>query len=421
MGIADGIMVARYQSRDFAWLSLAEGTLGRLLDIFVAFLIGGLLLVPRHFARGDSEGARSLWRRTIPLALLLGGAGLGVGLSGELVLGLMGQRPQLAAGAGPVMAILGAGYPAALLAISAAVYLEGINRPHVVAISVVAANLLNLLLNWLLIGGHAGIAAMGARGSALSTTIVRCALGIVLTSLAWRRRGSKMPETGDHSAERIESRRSQWKLSFGAAGSVAAMVLLGSCLTLFAGWLGLLPLAVFSAAWGLAAPIALVALGMADAAGVCVAAEAGRGGERGAAAVAWACLRMTLAPVGAVALTLAVFAYTCAGLYARDSGLRESIASVLPLVALILGVDCVGFVMAACLRAIREAAWPAAIEIGAMVILVPSAASLALGRGLGVRGLFLAMLTAGSARAAMLAARFWWRTRSDGLRVGVTA
>jgi multidrug resistance protein, MATE family len=188
MGIADGIMVARYESREFACLSLAEGTLGRLLDIGIAFLIGGLLLVPRHFARGDSAGARTLWLRTVPVALALGAAGLAAGLCGKLLLALMGQKPELAAGAAPVMAILGAGYPAALLAISAAVYLEGINRPRLVAACVVAANLMNLLFNWLFIAGHFGIPAMGARGSALSTTIVRCVLGIVLGTIAWRRR-----------------------------------------------------------------------------------------------------------------------------------------------------------------------------------------------------------------------------------------
>jgi len=422
MGIADGIMVARFQSRDFAWLSLAEGTLGRLLDIFIAFLIGGLLLAPRHFARGDAHGARLIWRRTIPVSLALGLTGLIVGLCGKPLLELMGQKPELAAGAGPVMSILGAGYPAALLAISAAVYLEGINRPRVVAACVVAANLLNLLFNWLLIGGHWGIPAMGARGSALSTTIVRCALGIVLAAIAWRCATSNNPQSSEsHAAERLESRRAQWKLSFGAAGSVAAMVLLGSSLTVFAGWLGLFPLATFSAAWGLAAPVALVALGMADASGIYVAAESGRGNERGTATVAWACLRLTLAPVGAIALVLASFAYVCAGLYARDPALRGSIASEIPLVALILGVDCIGFVMAACLRAVREAAWPAAIDIGAMLILVPLAASLTFGQRLGVRGLFLAMLAAGSARAAMLTARFGWRTRGVGLTQSVPA
>ena len=37
MGIADGIMVSRFQAHEFAWLSLASAMLGRLLDVFIAF------------------------------------------------------------------------------------------------------------------------------------------------------------------------------------------------------------------------------------------------------------------------------------------------------------------------------------------------------------------------------------------------
>jgi Na+-driven multidrug efflux pump len=83
---------------------------------------------------------------------------------------------------------------------------------------------------------------------------------------------------------------------------------------------------------------------------------------------------------------------------------------MLPLVALILVVDSVGFVMVASLRGLREVAWPAGIEMGAMLLVVPLSAGLAFGRGLGVRGLFLAMLMAGLVRASLLAARFCWCT-----------
>ena len=85
--------------------------------------------------------------------------------------------------------------------------------------------------------------------------------------------------------------------------------------------------------------------------------------------------------------------------------------SVLPLVASIIAVDAVGFAIGASLRALREAAWPAAIEIGSMALLVIVAA-LALGRGLGVQGLFIAMLIAGAVRTSMLAARFRWSIRA---------
>jgi MATE family multidrug resistance protein len=409
MGIADGLMVARFQSHEFAWLSLAEGTLGRLLDVFIAFLIGGLSLVPRHFAQGDESGAREIWRRTIPVAIALGAAGLAAGLFGKQLLLLLRQSPELASGAGPVMGILAAGYPAALVAISAAVYLEGVGRPRVVAVSVIAANLLNILFNWLFIPG------MGARGSALSTTLVRCGLCAALAGFAWRLRANRTAEPS-HMAEREVSRRAQWRLGAGAAATVLTMVILGSSLTIFAGWLGVLPLAVFSASWNLAAPAALIALGMADAAGIFVAAEAGRG-SAGIGNVAWASLRITLAPIAVLAAILAVRAQTFSDLYTSDKAMRESMIAVLPVVALILLVDVAGFVTGAALRALREAVWPAAIDIGSMALLVPLAAGLALGRGIGVRGLFLAMLTAGLLRALLLAGRLRWYTRNVNMEV----
>jgi MATE family multidrug resistance protein len=181
MGIADGIMAARFASHEFVWLSLAEGTLGRLLDIFFALLIGGLSLFPRHFAQGDIAGARTVWLRTVPVSAALGVAGLMVGLVGRPLLAMMGQARDLAGGARSA-----AGYPAALFAISSAVYLEGMNRPHFVAASVVGANLRNILLNWVLIGGHLGVSAMVARGFAFSITVVRCGFCLALTGIGWR-------------------------------------------------------------------------------------------------------------------------------------------------------------------------------------------------------------------------------------------
>jgi len=412
MGIADGVMVSRFQAHEFAWLSLAEGTLGRLLDVFVAFLIGGLSLVARHHARGDAMGARMFWRRTMPVSAALGVAGLLIGFAGQTLLTLLGQKQDLAAHAAPVMAILGAGYPGALLAIAAAVYLEGVNRPKFVAFSVVLANLLNIALNWLFIGGHLGLASMGARGSALSTTCVRYALCLALVGYAWRVRVPPEVQSETHAAERAASRRAQWRLGFGAAGTVVVMVGLTTPLTLFAGWLGVLPLATFSAAWSLAAPAALLAMGMADATCIYVGSEAGRAGERAAAAVAWASLRATLAPTASLVAILAIWAHFFATLYSKDVSLQLSMTAVIPVVAFIVLTDCAGFVMGASLRALREVAWPTGIEIGSMLLLVPLALSLAFSRGYGVRGLFLAMLVAGLVRLSMLLWRFWWRTRN---------
>jgi len=132
---------------------------------------------------------------------------------------------------------------------------------------------------------------------------------------------------------------------------------------------------------------------------------------RDAAAVAWASLRLTLVPIAAAVAILSIWASVFAGLYTRDPNLRASMAAVIPLVGCVLLVDCVGFIIVGSLRSLRETAWPTGIEIGSMLLLVPMSVSLSVYRGFGAQGLFLAMLTAGIARAGVLVWRFWWRTR----------
>jgi MATE family multidrug resistance protein len=412
MDIADGLMVARYGAHEFAALALAEGTLGRTLDVCVALLIGGLVLVPRHLARGDAEGARLLWRRCLPVALGLGMACLLLALFGPRLLALASQPPALAAATGAVMTILGLGYPAALLAIASAVYLEGTRHPVFVAVSVLLANLINITLNWLLIAGRFGLPALGALGSAWSTTLVRFALALVLVGFAARSREAPGEDpTEEQLAERQLARRTQWRMGLGASATTAVMVTLATPLLLFAGRLGVLPLAIFSAIWNLAAPLGLVTLGLADAASIQIAAATGAHGDRAATSLAWAAVRTSLLPVAALLALWIAFARPTVALYTTDPTMRSAMPPLVPLMAGILMVDCAGFLLASSLRGLREVAWPTAIEIGSMLLLVPLAIALVFRAGYGVSGLLLAALGAGILRTLLLALRLRLRDR----------
>ena len=44
LSLADSLMVARYSPSEMAVLGLAEGTLGRVLDVATAFLLAGMPL-----------------------------------------------------------------------------------------------------------------------------------------------------------------------------------------------------------------------------------------------------------------------------------------------------------------------------------------------------------------------------------------
>src|SRR5262245_9470000 len=71
-------------------------------------------------------------------------------------------------------------------------YLQGMHVVRPVMIALVAANITNAVMNWVLIYGHFGAPAMGVRGSAWATVIARIAMaGYLFIVIVVRERGRR--------------------------------------------------------------------------------------------------------------------------------------------------------------------------------------------------------------------------------------
>jgi len=400
MSMADGVMVAWHSAGELADLSLAIGTQERLLGVLAVFPLSGLALAPRFFARGDLEGARDVWLRSAWIGLLLGAACLLCGVFGEQLLLLFGQSPQAAAGAAPLMLGFALGAPPAMLAISAAVYLEGVGRQRDVALCVFAANVGNLALDWALIFGRFGLPALGASGSVTATSLVRVALAVVLCVMAWRRPRGEMRACD--MKERDEARSLQWRMGASAAATAAASAPLSASMTLMAGRLGPGPLAAFAGTWNLLDPFLLIVGGLADAAGIVVAAEAGRAGAGAALAKIRSALAITSGVALAITAAFVVLPQDIADLLTGDPELRAAIAVLLPAAALLILVNAAGNVLSASARALRDAVAPALVDFVSLLAMALLAAVLVLQSGYSVMGLFIASLASAILRATLL-------------------
>jgi MATE family multidrug resistance protein len=401
MAIVDCVMVARFDARQLAFTTLAEGTFGRLLDVCAAFMLSGLVLVAAAHARGDGDQRAAIWRRAAAVAAALGlVAGL-VSLLGRPILALMGQSADLVHGGGAVIFALGLGAPAGLIAMASAVSLEGARKPVFVAICVIGANLLNLAINWLLIGGQLGFPALGAVGSALSTSLVRCALAIALVIGLRQVEGRRLWARSQGGGEA----RAQWRLGWSASATAGGMHALAIWLTVFAGWLSARPLAAYASCWVLNLPGMLLAMGLGDAIAMRVAGSDldARGHRR------WTSVRTDL---GAVALVLSPFVLLfCAAptmvarLYTGDTALQAIMASLLPLSGLALLLDGLSYSVAAALRGRGDVIGPTVIQLACMAATPVLAATLAFGLHMGVRGMVLAIVVTSTLRLALLALR----------------
>jgi MATE family multidrug resistance protein len=399
MSIVDCVMVARFDARQLAFATLAEGTYGRVVDMLASFLLSGLVLVAAAHAGGDAARRIGLWRRSIAAATAMGAVGLALALFGRPILAALGQSPDLIQGGSAVILTIGLGLPAGLVAVASAVALEGARRPSLVAVCVVAANLLNLGLDWLLIGGHF---ALGAVGSALATSLVRCALALALVGGVLRVEGAaalRRPKAAGPA-------RDQWRLGFAASATSGGMHALAIWLTVFAGWLGVGAVAAYASCWVLNMPGMLLAMGLGDAVAMRVASS---NQARPPAPGLFGDLKAIAGLLAPCVLLFCLAPAWVSGLYTHDAALGGLIASLLPLSGTALLLDGLSYGLAAALRGRRDIAGPTAIQLGCMAATPVLAAALAFGLKLGVMGLVVAIVATSTVRLSLLSWRWLGR------------
>ena len=185
MASVDLLMVGHYAADDLAWASLGGMAAGPLIGVLVGLLIGTMVSTALAFGARDEAAAGAVWRRSVPYALVLGAAMTVACLFGTPFFRAIGQADGLAEGAGRVLAILGLGLPGIALYITSAFWLEAIGRPGPGMVLMIAGNVLNVALNWVLVYGHLGLPAMGAEGSAWATTAMRWVMGLSLAAAIW--------------------------------------------------------------------------------------------------------------------------------------------------------------------------------------------------------------------------------------------
>jgi MATE family multidrug resistance protein len=153
--------------------------------------------------------------------------------------------------------------------------LQAIGRIGPILVTMLAANLLNVLLNWVFIYGHLGSPRMGAVGSAWASTASRWLMCLSLLAIAWTRLRPVLLPVRPESLRWAPLKRMlalgaplgvQQLLEFSAFGIVAV----------FMGWFGTVQIAGHQVAINLASLTFMVPLGVGSAAAVLVGRAVGR-------------------------------------------------------------------------------------------------------------------------------------------------
>ena len=407
MALVDTVMVGRFSTMELAFLSIGLTPFVPIYLIMLGMVMGTVVMSAAAYGSGDYKECGAVWRRSIPYAAALGFLGSFISCFGEELLQMGGQSAEMASHGGRVMFILGLGLPAYLVSITSSLFLEGIKQPKPAMVLIIVANLINVGLNLVFVYGHFGAPAMGAEGSAIATTIVRCSLAIVLVTYIFKMSCRHKFGVGLFPAGGWPEWAEQRRVGYSSASSIGGESLGFASIGLFAGWLGEVPLAAYSIAHNLIAMAFMVSLGVASATVVRVGIARGRGDQGDIKLAGWTGFGVNTMFMGTIGLGFALFPQVFASVYTNDTAVILQSVPLITFCGFVIIADGGQAVMVNALRGAGGIWAPALIQnFSFMLVMVPLGWWLAIKNSSGAIGLYEAILIATILSLSLLSLRF---------------
>lgn len=412
---ADVIMTGHAGATELAYYGLGYAPAQNMYVLGLGTLTGTLVMSAQADGQREPHRCATIWACGLLLALVLGTVFAGLTALGEGFFSLIGQAPDLARGGAGVLVMFAVGLPGVLMHLATAMVLEGMSRPKANMAVMLGANVLNVALNYWLIYDHGGAGpGMGAEGAALATSLTRWAMfGALAAYLVW------MPQAGRYGLRgrlyqpgRHLRTLGRIGLPLGLAHGLESSAF--TTLSMFAGLLGTLPLAVYQICQNLFATVYMLSIGMATATAVRVGNAVGRRDRPGLATAGWVGL---LAIVGVLVPVMGIFfglPHWLAAVYTQDPRVAALATSALAVAGCFVLVDGTQGVLAGALRGTGDVWVPLVlITCGFWGVSVPLAWFSAFRGDWGVHGLLWGLFAGALAATLLVAVRFRFISRRE--------
>jgi multidrug resistance protein, MATE family len=419
MHVVDTMFVGHLSAESLAAVSLALIYYFTVVVIGMGTLVGFDALVSQAVGAQDHVGVQRALQRALLLATLLCVPLALVLWPTEPILRAMRQPEAIIPTAAHIVHVSIFGLPGALAFVVLRQTLQAMERIAPILWTVLIANLINALLNYVLIRGHFDAPALGVTGSAIASVIGRTAMPVLLCGLAYR---DLWPLLRERDPQLFELAPLLRMLRIGFPVGVQYLLEVGvfNAVALLMGAQATATLAAHQVAISLASFTFMLPLGIGSAAAVLVGHAIGRGDPVGARRAAGAGL---LAGVAVSLCSAAIFLtipHLLASLYVREAAVIALAATLIPIAGVFQLFDGVQAVLAGVLRGAADtrAAMIANI-LGFWAVGLPIGLALAFWRNMGPTGLWWGLVAGLAAVAAVLIFRVRWRFARSLARVHV--
>lgn len=357
MGAVDTVMVGRVTPTD-----LAAVAIGNLYFFGVAVFGMGVLfaldpVISQAVGAQDANAVARGVQRGGLLALILTALASVLLLPAGPILGALRQPPDVVpVAAGYAWASILGVYPFYGFVVLRQ-SLQAMGRIRPLLWTVAAANVVNVVFNWILIYGNLGAPELGAVGSGWATSLSRWFMMLMLVLVAWPLlRPSLRPFRPEAMALKPLARLlrvgapigAQQSLEFGVFGAAGLLI----------GLMGTIPVASHQVALQLAALTFMVPVGVAQATSVLVGQAVGRADPPGARRAAGAGLLVGAGFMSVTAALFLLFPEPLAAIFSVDRPVIATAATLLPIAGVFQIFDGLQVVAAGALRGVADTRVP---------------------------------------------------------------
>ena len=407
MGVVDTMFVGRLGAESLGAISLGTTVFYTVAVVASGLLLGLDTLVAQSWGAGDRADARhslvnGIWLALLLIPLVMGAVWLSVPL-----LTTFGENPSvLQEGVRYIHALIWSA-PPLMIFFALRRYLQSTDAARSILFTLVSANLLNAIGNWIFVYGNWGAPRMGAEGAGWATCISRVYMAGALAFVIWQ---------GDHSVARVHwnadvARIKQLlKLGLPAAAQLGLETLVFAAVTMLVGKLSATSLAGHQIALTTVSMTFMMPLGISSAAAVLVGQAVGRNDARGAAHSGWAALGFGAIAMSAAALALLIVPGAIARLFTPDVAVIAAAVPLLRIAAFFQLFDGLQITATGALRGAGDTRTPMLCHfVGYWIIGLPFGALLCFQFTQGAAGLWMGLST-GLIIIGTALLLFWRRT-----------
>ena len=345
MGLVDTLMVGRLGAEALGAVALGHVWAWGTLIIGVGMMMGIDPIVAQAHGSGNGPRAGRALQRALVLAVLLTIPIGGLWLTASPMLKLLGQDPELVHDAANYCLYHLFGITPYLAFTALRQYLQGRGLMIAPLVTILLANLLNVLFNWVLIFGNLGAPELGVRGAALATGLSKVSLFVIL--VAWIRfhrlhEGAWTPWT--RAALVPAKMRDLLRFGVPIGAQFGLEVWAFNLAAIFAGWISTEALAAHTIVIRLASLSFMMPVGISIAAATRIGNLIGARQRRRAQDSAWVAITMGGLVMAVWAILFWVFRRDLTALFTADTAVIALGAVALPIAAafqLFDGVQCV--------------------------------------------------------------------------------